>query len=352
MVPECALGLSESVSASPRSSVSLVPGDLWERIAPLLPPPPVRRYQHPGRLRVPDRAALAGIVYVLRTGVSWRDVPAQAIGCLGVTCWRRLRDWTEAGVWPRLHEVLLSELRRKGLLDMDVAAIDGSHVRALKGGSTLAPPVDRGRPGTKHHLIVDAHGIPLAVSVTGANRHDITQLAPLLDAIPPIRGVRGRPRRKPRQLFADRGYDYDKHRRLVRARGIVPMFARRGTAHGSGPGKRRWVGERTFAWLHQFKRLRTRYERRADLHYGLLILACSIVCLRRLRRAGPDVGHTSGQRVLPSGSGGSSFSPGGAACASVTPTPPLEPSTGSGLSASSSATDSGSLSRAPMTHTR
>jgi transposase len=87
---------------------------------------------------VPDRAALAGIVYVLRTGVAWRDVPAETVGCCGVTAWRRLRDWTEAGVWPRLHAALLAELRRADLLDLDDCAVDGSHVRALKGGITSA----------------------------------------------------------------------------------------------------------------------------------------------------------------------------------------------------------------------
>jgi transposase len=117
----------------------LVPDDLWERIAPLLPAPPERRHRYPGRLRVSDRTALAGVLYVLRTGVAWRDVPAAVVGCSGVTVWRRLRDWTEAGVWPRLHTALLAELRRADLLDMDDCAIDGSHIRALKGGPTSAP---------------------------------------------------------------------------------------------------------------------------------------------------------------------------------------------------------------------
>ncbi|KQV14877.1 transposase [Kitasatospora sp. Root187] len=76
------------------------------------------------------------MVYVLRKGVAWRDVPIQVVGCSGVTAWRRLRDWTEAGVWLRLHEALLAELRAAGLLEMDDSAIDGSHVRALKGGLT------------------------------------------------------------------------------------------------------------------------------------------------------------------------------------------------------------------------
>ncbi|MFF1838304.1 IS5 family transposase [Streptomyces sp. NPDC058231] len=264
-------------------SSDLVPDDLWDRIVPLLPARPARRHHHPGRLPVSDRAVLAGIVYVLRKGVAWRDVPIQVVGCSGVTAWRRLRDWTEAGVWPRLHEVLLAELREADLLDMDEAAIDGSHVRALKRGAHSGPsPVDRGRSGSKHHLIVDRQGTPLAVTLTGGNRHHVTQLLPLLDANPPIRGLRGRPRTRPRRLFTDRGYDFDKYRRLLWKRGIKPLIARRGVAHGSGLGKTRWVVERTFAWLHQFKRLRISYEVRADLHQGLLQPACSINCLRRL----------------------------------------------------------------------
>ncbi|MFK3732363.1 IS5 family transposase [Streptomyces sp. NPDC088090] len=264
----------------------LVPDDLWERLAPLLPPAPERRRRHPGRLRVSDRVALAGVMYVLRTGVAWRDVPAETVGCSGVTAWRRLRDWTEAGVWPRLHAALLTELRRADLLDLDDCSVDGSHVRALKRGDHVGPsPVDRARSGSKHHLIVDRHGTPLAVPLTGGNRHDVTQLLPLLDAVPSILGLRGRPRRRPRRLYADRGYDYDKYRRLLWKRGIKPMIARRGVAHGSGLGRVRWVAERAFAWLHQFKRLRTRCERCADLHQGLLELACVIICLRRLRTA-------------------------------------------------------------------
>lgn len=79
---------------------------------------------------------MAGIIYVLRKGVAWRDVPGEVVGCSGVTAWRRLRDWTEAGVWARLHAELLAELRKSGLLEMDDCAVDGSHIRALKGGTT------------------------------------------------------------------------------------------------------------------------------------------------------------------------------------------------------------------------
>ncbi|KOU36201.1 transposase [Streptomyces sp. WM6378] len=111
-------------------------------------------------------------------------------------------------------------------------------------------------------MIVDRHGTPL----TGGNRHDVTQLLPLLDAVPPIRGLRGRPRRRPRRLYADRGYDFDKYRRLLWKRGIKPVIARCGVARGSGLGKVRWVVERVFAHLHWFRRLRIRWEIRDDIH--------------------------------------------------------------------------------------
>ncbi|MER5838789.1 IS5 family transposase [Streptomyces prasinus] len=265
---------------------ALVPDALWERVAPLLPPVPEGCFRHPGRLRVPDRIALAGVLYVLRTGAVRCDVPAETVSCSGGTAWRRLRDWTEAGVWLRLHAAPLTELRRASLLDLDDCAVDGSHVRALKRGDHVGPsPVERARPGSKHHLIIDRNGTPLAVTLTGGNRHDVTQLLPLVDTVPLIRGLRGRPRRWPRRLYADRGYDFDKYRRQLWKRGIKPMIARRGIAHGSGLGKVHWVVERAFAWLHQFKRLRIRYEHRADLHQGLLELTCSIICLRRLSRS-------------------------------------------------------------------
>ncbi|MHA3946252.1 IS5 family transposase [Cellulomonas bogoriensis] len=261
----------------------LVPDGLWERLAPLLPAAKPRPRLHHGRHRLDDRAALAGIVFVLKHGVGWAHVPRQALGVSGVTCWRRLREWTEAGVWPQLHEALLAELRAQGLLNLDEMSVDGSHVRALKGGRNVGPsPVDRGRAGSKHHLIVDANGVPLQVTLTGGNRHDVTQLLPLVDTLPRIRGLVGRPRQKPRHLYADRGYDFDKYRRELRRRGITSHIARRGVAHGSGLGKKRWVVERGFAWLHHFKRLRTRYEIRDDLHLGLLKLACILICYRKL----------------------------------------------------------------------
>ena len=98
-----------------------------------------------------------------------------------------------------------------------------------------------------------------------------------------MRGKVGRPRRRPDRVCADRGYDYDSRRRALRQRGITAEIARRSTEHGSGLGRYRWVVERTFAWLHQFKRLLVRYDRRSDIHEAFLALGCCVVCYRRLR---------------------------------------------------------------------
>jgi transposase len=119
--------------------------------------------------------------------------------------------------------------------------------------------------------------------LTGSNRNDAFMLPTLLDRVPPVGGRPGRPRRWPALLLADRGYDHDKYRRLVRQRGIKPLIARRLTEHGSGLGRERWVVERTFAWLHQRRRLLVRYDRRADIHEGFLALACCLICWRRLQ---------------------------------------------------------------------
>jgi transposase len=112
----------------------IIDDELWKRIEPLLPQPKPRREKYPGRKPIPDRAALNGILYVLRTGLRWRDLPAE-MGCgSGVSCWRRLRDWQKAGVWDRLHELLLAELRAAGQIDLSRVIPDSSSVRAIGAG--------------------------------------------------------------------------------------------------------------------------------------------------------------------------------------------------------------------------
>ena len=133
---------------------------------------------------------------------------------------------------------------------------------------------------------MDAGGVPLACTLTAASAHDVTQLIPLIDAIPPIRGTPGAPLRKPKQVMGDRAYHDEKRRMTLSCRGIATAIARRNTPHGSGLGIFRYVVEQTLALFHQFRRLRTRFDRRDDVHETFMSLGCSIICWRRLHSSG------------------------------------------------------------------
>src|SRR5919108_650998 len=182
----------------------LVSDELWRLVEPLIPNVE-RRYRFPGRKRIDDRKVLTGILFVLQTGIPWEYLP-QEMGCgSGMTCWRRLKEWQEAGVWGR--------------------------------------------------------------------------------------------------LLGDGAYHSRRHRGELRARGIAATIPRPKQPHGSGLGKQRWVVERTIAWLHQYRRLRIRYERRDDIHEAFLAIGCSLICLRLLQAGdsflkallGPCPGSDPGQ---------------------------------------------------------
>ena len=116
----------------------LVPDELWELIEPLLPPPKPRRFRHPGRKPMDRRKVLTGIIFVLKSGIPWEMLPKE-MGCgSGMTCWRYLRDWQEAGVWQKIHEVLLAKLQAAEQIDRSRAVVDSSSVRAVFGGRKRA----------------------------------------------------------------------------------------------------------------------------------------------------------------------------------------------------------------------
>src|SRR5271166_1569460 len=165
------------------------------------------------------------------------------------------------------------------------AGSDRQQLRARPRRWRTGPsPVDRRKRGSKHQIITDAGGIPLVADTTAANVPDVNPMIPLVDAIPPVRGKPGRPRRRPASLYGDRGYDSDPHRRKLRRRGIRPYIARRRTPHGSGLGTYRWYVERTLSWLHNFGRLRVRKDKTPEFHLAFLKLACAMICLRLLCR--------------------------------------------------------------------
>ena len=147
-------------------------------------------------------------------------------------------------------------------------------------------PTDRGKLGSKIHLICDRNGLPLSVGISGANLHDSQALIPLMRGIPPVRSRFGPRRRRPARLHADKGYDFDHLRGWLRRRQIVPRIARRGVVNSNRLGPHRWVVERTMSWLNGCRRLHRRYERKAGHFLAFVGIASALICYRRLRRSG------------------------------------------------------------------
>jgi transposase len=261
----------------------LVSDALWQRIEPLLPSPKPRRSRFPGRRPLDYRKVLTGIVFVLKTGINWDDLPAELGWGCGKTCRNTLKSWQADGIWQRLHHILLEELQEAGKIDWSRSAADSTKSRAPGGGDDTGPnPTDRGKLGTKHHVLTDAGGIPLTVTVTGANAADVTQLLPLVDGIPDLSGEGGDKPSQPEELYADRAYDSEPHREELRGRGIEPKIPKRRTGHGSGLGVYRWVVERANAWLHGFRKLRLRTDPDGAIHKALVALGSALICLRFL----------------------------------------------------------------------
>ena len=162
--------------------------------------------------------------------------------------------------------------------------MDSASIPAKRGGEyTGANPTDRGKPGTKRHIVVDRLGIPLTVLLNGAILQDSRAFEQLLDSSPSVRRRRaGRPRRRPETVHADKAYDVPRCRIYLTRRRIACRIARRGIESSVRLGRFRWVVERPLAWLTRFRRLTVRYERRIDIHLPFTSLACALICFRHL----------------------------------------------------------------------
>jgi len=258
-----------------------MPEEFWLEIEPLLPPDKEPDRQG-GRPRVPNKIAMRGIFFVLLTGIRWEYLPEE-IGCCGMTCWRRLQAWQKLEIWEKLHHLLLASLRKAGKLDLSLVIADSSTSRAVGGGDETGPnPTDRRKLGTKQHLLVDRNGVPLEIRITGANRHDVLEVIPLVVNMPSIGGKPGHPIEKPKALQADRAYHDQWADALLNWLGITPLIAKRNTPHGSGLGRTRWVVERTISWIRGLRRLRVRFDRNDFVYYAWNSLAAAFICWRIL----------------------------------------------------------------------
>ena len=145
-----------------------------------------------------------------------------------------------------------------------------------------ANPVDRGKPGSKLHLVCDGSGLPLTAAVTAANVHDTTMFGAVLEDVPPIRTPSGRRRTRPAKVDGDKGYDSAANRRWLRRRGITPRIARRGIESSARLGRHRWRIERALSWLSCWRRLGVRWDRDSGRWFAFVLLACAVVCFNRL----------------------------------------------------------------------
>jgi transposase len=145
-----------------------------------------------------------------------------------------------------------------------------------------ANPVDRGKPGSKLHLVCDGGGLPLTAIVTAANASDTTLFAAVLDDVPPIRTLAGRRRTRPAAVYADKAYDSAANRAWLRRRGIKPRIARRGIESSTRLGRHRWRVERALSWLSCWRRLQVRWDRDSGRFFAFVLVACALTCFNRL----------------------------------------------------------------------
>lgn len=263
----------------------------WERIKPLLPKPKSRlrgrgkqRKHVGGRPPADHRQVMAGILYVLRTGCQWNAAPKEFAS--GKTLHRYFQYWSRARVFKRMWRTGLQEYDEVKGLEWKWQAADGAITKAPLGGqATGKSPVDRAKRGTKRSLLVEANGVPLAIAVGPANRHEVKLLAATLDGIVVERPG---PSEQARQnLCLDKGYAGEPTQQEGQARGYevhVPdkVNARQKRKRQGGRRKaRRWVVEVTHSWLNRFRRLLIRWEKKKANYLSMLYFACAIICWRK-----------------------------------------------------------------------
>jgi putative transposase len=253
-----------------------IPDELWDKVRPLLGRE--KQAGTVGRPCVPHRTCLDGILYVLRTGCQWKHAPRE-FGS-GSTLHRRFQHWVERGVFKRVWRRLLKEYDELRGIQWRWQALDSATTKAALGGeATGKSPVDRGKLGTKRHLLTDQRGAPMGLEVTGANRHDSQAVRATLESLPvkrPTLQAAGE-----QHLTADKGYDYSPVRRTLNRRGYTAHIPRRNGQPPKQRGRRRhkakrWVVERTHSWTNRYRRLLMRWEKTEANYLALVHFACAL----------------------------------------------------------------------------
>ena len=271
-----------------------VSDEFWEKVEPLIPAAP--SHAKGGRTRMDDRDAFAAMIYVLRTGIQWNALPRQ-MGASS-TVHDRYQEWERAGLFEELWRVGLLEYEELEGIEWEWQAIDGAMTKAPLGrGASGNNPTDRAKMGTKRSMLTDGAGIPLAVAVEGANRHDSRLLVATLDGI-----VVARPAPEEEEdscseqhLCLDAAYDSDEVRKELEARSYEPHISpadknkrseRKEARQHPGGRARRWVVERTHSWLNRSRRLLVRWEKKTENYLGFIHLACAQLIFSKILVSG------------------------------------------------------------------
>jgi transposase len=230
----------------------------------------------PGRPPMPTIKVVETLRFFVREGVRWRELRAAAGRASGSTLRRRLDDWHAAAVLRRVHAVLIRMVRAGPEIAPWDVVVDSCSVRARHGGELTGPnPTDRGKAGTKHHVVASTDGLPLAAVPSAANVHDTRLFPHLLRLAQVVCAAIGR-------LYADAAYDSAENRQLRRQDGIQPCIREVGEPHGSGLGSVRCIVEHDCAWLLANKRLDRRQDRLGRMILALLTTACIFIIAHRI----------------------------------------------------------------------
>ncbi|HEG44695.1 MAG TPA: IS5 family transposase [Phycisphaerales bacterium] len=266
-----------------RNNQYRVSDELWNEIEPLLPKHKNTHRFGGGRPRVPDRQAMDGIFFVLRTGCQWNALNATGI-CSSSTAHDRFQEWTKAGVFVKFWAKGLAKYDELKGIDWSWQSMDGAMTKAPLGGEKTGPnPTDRAKKGVKRSVLAEASGVPIGLAVDGANRHDSKMVEATILSIPVKRPKATK--RKPQGMCLDKGYDYDSVRDLIKEFGYTAHVKARGEEaqaikRQAGFKARRWVVERTHSWMNRFRRILTRWEKKPTNYLALLHLVCAVITFR------------------------------------------------------------------------
>lgn len=272
-----------------------VSDEFWEKVQPLIPAAP--SHAKGGRTRMDDRDAFAAMIYVLRTGIQWNALPRQ-MGASS-TVHDRYQEWERAGFFEELWRAGLAEYEELEGIEWEWQAIDGAMTKAPLGrDATGNNPTDRAKMGTKRSMLTDGAGIPLAVVVEGANRHDSKLLVATLDGLVarPAQGEKEEATTSSEQhLCLDAAYDTHEVRQEIEARSYEPHISpadknkrgeRKEARQHLGGRARRWVVERTHSWLNRSRRLLVRWEKKTENYLGFVHLACAQLIFSKILVSG------------------------------------------------------------------